>query len=424
VLEEVAQLQIETKSVLSSIDFSLLSGDDAADLVKTLASFGRLISAYKLKATAVVEKTRRHENDGHLKAGSWLSQMTGEPVGQSISELETAKAAAAHPVIEDAFTNGELSLPQVKEITSAADAFPEEAERLVQEAASLPFDELKKECKKVRFGASSPEDEVSRHQRAHAGRSLRTWTDRDGVGHLEALLTPDALAIVKQGIARFEKQAIFNRNKDLPREPQAAYRADAFLLMALSATPFSNRLPDKAVIRIRVDLSALLRGYALPGETCEIPGAGPFPVVMVRELLGDSILQLVLTDGINVTTIVKKSRHIHDAIRIALEERDATCIVDGCEAAENLERDHWRVDFIDGGETKLDNLCRLCAWHHYAKTHLHWRVAGGPGNWQYVPPDKAARSQSSAGRSNRSTNGRRQSGSPNNAGTARQVRLL
>ena len=36
----------------------------------------------------------------------------------------------------------------------------------------------------------------------------------------------------------------------------------------------------------------------------------------------------------------------------------------------------------------LDNLARLCRWHHYQKSHLGYRYRGGPGTWTWIPPDQ------------------------------------
>ncbi|MGH9071178.1 MAG: HNH endonuclease signature motif containing protein, partial [Acidimicrobiales bacterium] len=73
-------------------------------------------------------------------------------------------------------------------------------------------------------------------------------------------------------------------------------------------------------------------------------------------------------------------------LRTALQERDLTCVVPGCEVAHGLEIDHWRVDYAEGGPTCLDNLARLCHAHHLAKTHRGYVLAGGPRHWTWSHP--------------------------------------
>ncbi len=69
---------------------------------------------------------------------------------------------------------------------------------------------------------------------------------------------------------------------------------------------------------IRADLAALVRGAVHDGEVCEIAGFGPVPVSGVRDALGDAILKLVLTKGVDVANVVHLGRGPAAAQRIAL----------------------------------------------------------------------------------------------------------
>jgi hypothetical protein len=158
-----------------------------------------------------------------------------------------------------------------------------------------------------------------------------------------------------------------------------------------SGGPKSRQTNDPtALLRLTVDLEAFLRGYATDGETCKIPGYGSVPVAVARKLLGEALLELVIKRGTDVTTVVSDSRYVRKALRIALEERDPTCVVPGCDRSDPLERDHWQVDFGKDGPTSLDNLARLCPFHHDQKTHRGWVLDGGPGQWKFYKSDRAA----------------------------------
>ena len=133
------------------------------------------------------------------------------------------------------------------------------------------------------------------------------------------------------------------------------------------------------MVQVRVDLAALRRGSVAGGETCEIPGVGPVPVRTARELLGDAWVDLVVSDGVDVTTICRMGRSLPSALRTALVERDRGCVVPGCDVTKGLEIDHWRVDHAAGGPLSMDNLARLCRSHHYLKTHQGFVLVGGPG---------------------------------------------
>jgi hypothetical protein len=102
-------------------------------------------------------------------------------------------------------------------------------------------------------------------------------------------------------------------------------------------------------------------------------------------LADDAILSVLLTDGIDVTAVAHRGRTIPASLRRALTERDRTCVVPGCQVRDRLEIDHIEP-FAAGGPTRLTNLCRLCRWHHYLKTHCGYRITGGPGTWGWLPP--------------------------------------
>jgi 5-methylcytosine-specific restriction endonuclease McrA len=84
-----------------------------------------------------------------------------------------------------------------------------------------------------------------------------------------------------------------------------------------------------------------------------------------------------------VTRVAHAGRTIPAHLRSALEARDPTCVVPGCEVRSGLEIDHI-VPVSRGGWTRMDNLARLCRYHHGEKTHRGWRLEGGPGNWVWT----------------------------------------
>jgi hypothetical protein len=140
------------------------------------------------------------------------------------------------------------------------------------------------------------------------------------------------------------------------------------------------------MVHVRVDHGALVRGRLEPGEVCEIPGIGPIPVEVARGLAADSILSVLVTDGVDVTAVSRADRTIPAAVRRALIERDQVCVVPGCEVRDALENDHVH-EFGRGGPTALDNLARLCHWHHYLKTHQRYRLERVGDGWGWTPPD-------------------------------------
>ena len=386
-----------------SFEPGVYSGEDSKKLVEVLGELKRLSASGLMLAARRVEETHLHEASGHKRAGTWLAGVTGESVGSAPQMLESARSIASHPVIQEAFRSGALSEQKAKEIASAADVRPDQAGSLVRAAAEMGMTELKRHCSDTRALRGSERDEVDAYERIRRRRYLRTWAEPDGSGRLEARVTPDALSVLNACLAPYCKKAFRTARESGRHERHEAYMADALVDMAKASAAGSGatagagdpergdsdraqRAP-KTLVRIRVDLSCLKRGHRAPGETCEIPGVAPVPVAAARELLGDSVLELVLSKGKDVRTVCSDSRHIKRALGIALEERDQTCCVPGCEMSDPLENDHYLTDYSKGGPTRLDNLARLCPYHHDQKTYRGWRLEGGPGNWRFVGPD-------------------------------------
>ena len=109
-----------------------------------------------------------------------------------------------------------------------------------------------------------------------------------------------------------------------------------------------------------------------------------------------------------MTTVCHLGRSIPATLRTALMERDRTCVVPGCDVRRGLEIDHWQIAFADGGPATLENLARLCARHHYERTHKGFQLLGGPGRWQWIIPKTPKLSKASSKRpTNRTSKGTR-----------------
>jgi hypothetical protein len=118
---------------------------------------------------------------------------------------------------------------------------------------------------------------------------------------------------------------------------------------------------------------------------CEITGIGPIPVSTARELLGESILKLVITKGVDVLHVTHLGRGPTAAQMVALLWQNHTCIVEGCDRT-HREADH-REDWADTQHTRLDELDLPCDEHHDKKTYEGWALVEGTGKRPMVPPD-------------------------------------
>ena len=123
-----------------------------------------------------------------------------------------------------------------------------------------------------------------------------------------------------------------------------------------------------------------------------MPGAGPVSVDWVATLLSDAAVAALEVDDGEVLKVAHLGRGIPARVRTALAERDPVCVVPGCGVDNDLEIDHIRP-VAQGGRSELANLCRLCRFHHYLKTHHRWRISRAGRRWRWEgphgpPPDR------------------------------------
>jgi hypothetical protein len=124
---------------------------------------------------------------------------------------------------------------------------------------------------------------------------------------------------------------------------------------------------------------------------CEIPGVGPVPVAHAERVLSHGLLQLVITDGVDVQTVISNTRHVPTALKIAIAERDQTCKVRGCDATHRLER-HHTLEFEHSHRTTYRELGNLCPRHHDLVTYRDHAIEDHhDGTWSLrAPPGEAA----------------------------------
>jgi hypothetical protein len=249
--------------------------------------------------------------------------------------------------------------------------------------------ELRDECARVK--AAAEPDPEARHEEIRKSRFARKYRCADGAGEVRYRSTAEEVAefwAVLHGCAERIFQAA---HKEGRRESAEAYAADAMLSMARAVAGGSDgdgqSRPVPAKVIVRVDWDALVRGWPLDGETCEIPGVGPVPVSVVNAMIGSSaFLAVVLTRGADVVNVAHLGRRFTAAQVTGLEWKDPTCAVLGCNCGWRLEKDH-RADWADTKVTMLAHADRLCGYHHDLKTRRGWRLVDGVGKRRMVPPE-------------------------------------
>ena len=222
------------------------------------------------------------------------------------------------------------------------------------------------------------------HQRRRDNRTCSIRGDRDGMTRLNALLDPEAGAIVRNAITH-KAQALLRRYQNNNETRTRSYQqrlADA--LTAICTNPENGnpnsedsedgeggeggakgRREPTVVVGIQLaDLQAGRDGTAY--------GTGPISAETARKLACEcAIIPIVLGSNSVVLDMGRKTRLATSHQRLALATRyDNHCTVPGCdrpfEWCHIHHIDHWE----HGGPTNLDNLIPVCSRHH---TQIHDR---------------------------------------------------
>ncbi len=420
---QVATMHRHLAAFVDELRPDTLLGADADTLYGSLAKMERLVVAAKTLLAPRIAASGHWETEGHHSPAALLATLEGVSTGQARRTLTTGQRLEHLPGAEAALRSGVLSGPKAALIADAATLDPTTESELVAGAGDEGIATTKERCARVRATAAKA-DPLASARRIHAERHFSHWTDaegafcyqgRDSAERGAALLARLVPAANRLRDARRAADGTGDRpgadtSTDSRPESDAALRADALFALVTGGTPgrggkddgaerggdqdlrnadhLATRQPPATVI-VRVDLEALLRGRALPGEACELDGQGPIPVPLARALAVDSFLNIVFTEAGDIRSVCHRGRTINATLRTALTFRDRCCVVPGCTMAFGLEIDHVTpMEF--GGVTTLDNLALLCTHHHRKKTYEGWVLERhGPSDadpqWSFTP---------------------------------------
>lgn len=421
----LAELRSEVAAFTASFDAALLSPSDAERVVRDAAAIENMAAVVKAQAAARASEGGSWLRAGARSAAHQLARETGTSVGAAKAALSSGEKLQELPVLAGAARRGELSPAQVAPIAEAAAADPAAEQRLVDKAKRASLGELLDECARVK-AAALPDDDA-RHEAIRRARFLRQRRCADGAAELQYRSTADEVAEIMAVVRGYGNQAFDLARREGRHEPEEAHLADGLLAACRVAgaaaagrstadgpvdetsapTPTSDgvggrgpaapgegrdgrrvRRPVPTKIIVHIDWDALLRGWPIESEVCEIAGLGPVPVSVVRAMMasGDAFLAAVVTKGVDVANVVHLGRRPTAYQGTALDWLSPTCTTEGCNGSVRLETDH-RIDWAKTKVTLLRWLERHCEHCHDKKTRLGWALVEGRGKRPMVPPD-------------------------------------
>lgn len=300
---------------------------------------------------------------------------------------------------QDAIRNG-LGTPLNEDAWSIA------AGQLIEEAPTMPVEELGKRARIVRdlLDAAGAEERAARR---YEQRAFRTWTDADGGQHgrfdfddegaLWVRSIIDAALRPRRGGPRFVSDDERERADDLVADPRSNEQLEYDLLLdvlragalANAKDVFGARQPGVRLIVVKDAIGPRdALGRILTIGHAEDRGTTVAGTVIDRNMCALGTIEITTDRHGNPLNLGREARLFTPAQRLTLAARDGGCIWPGCDRpASYTEAHHIDAYAADQGRTDIDRGCLLCRHHHM---HLHARgdtiTRNGHGPFVLHPP--------------------------------------
>jgi len=340
---------------------------------------------------------------GVRSCAHWLSWKCGVGMVAAREKVRVARALPALPLVADAMRTGKLSYAKVRAITRMGSADNERA--LLSIALNGTATHVENVVRAYRRTAPVAEQR-EQALKQQSDRGLTCYWDHDGCLVVEGRLPPEQGALVMKALAAADQALCADEPKLVAAAPAVSEhdasaessghearsatappsaeagpvregrswrcrQADALALLAESTLARgAEALPagERHTVQVHVDLDALREAPtgAQPRENprCCVEEGPALASDVARRLACDGGVLAVFesADGTPLG-VGRKTRAIPPALRRALASRDGGCRFPGCTCTRFVDAhhvEHW----VNGGETRLDNLALLCRYHH------------------------------------------------------------
>ncbi len=397
--EQLAAAKTVLSSLLAGLEPDDVALPAAAGVYRQFAELERLAKAGCTLMARRVAESEAWRRSGFPSPAEWLAHQKQTSLGEARREAETSDRLKALPDTETALKDGDLSSDQAEAIADAAAVNPAAERELLGEAEKKDLSDLRRRARSKKAAGDPDPDATQR--RLHRERRCRSWMDGEGAWNLAARGPLAGGIQVQQLLDQLTDQLAKQARAKGSREGREAFAFDALVELARrhgsgagnaadagsedEPVAKSSKVNPKHLALLRIDLEALVRGKVQGDELCEITGLGPIPIRLARQLLGESIIHLVITRGNDVATTVHLGRGPNAAQKVALLWSQPFCSNSAC-GRTHQESDH-REPYANVRETWLGNSDGLCGHDHDLKTYKGWSLVEGTGRRDFVPPD-------------------------------------
>jgi hypothetical protein len=429
---------------LKAFDVSGLSRGQLCDVTRAIAKVRGALDALEVRVAAAVENLGDDGGD----AESMMRAQGGMSTREARRRKQRAERLRNMPNTAEKLADGEITGEHVDALVRAADATSEALvdsdQRLLADAARRPADVAARDVRDWTTKRQRPADREERYRQQRANRSLSFFVGDDRM-KLALCRSDDVTAEMLE--RRVEQLARRMHRQDTRTHGINAagvrsweqLRHDALMILAgvdnankvpanVNRVPVdANRVPAKANHRVDTgdeagsdrseqaerctcgarrgedltldDLSRPvgMRSQILvvadidaisgrdPAARIEIPGAGPIPKSVLDRLACDAEIFGLIFNGDGVCLWHGRStRTVSPQQWRALVARDRGCVM--CASHPAYCEAHHIIEWLDLGETEIENLALLCTRHHH---EIHeaglMLIRDGPDRWHTTP---------------------------------------
>jgi hypothetical protein len=310
---------------------------------------------------------------------------------------EMAGALDRYPLLDRAFSAGEVHTRQVQAIAESLDDLPADAgaevaasaeETLVGWAGRLTPASLRRSGSRIlehvdpeRADADLEESLRREERRAQRRRAFTLSTPLEGSVRLTGYLSVEDAAVVR---AALEPLCVPRPGDE--RTP-AQQRADALVDVCRIALRTAD-LPENG--GERPQLAITMEYDTLSGDLrrARLDTGEPITAEAARRIACDAqILPVMLGGQGQILDAGRSRRAVAGPLRRALVVRDRGCTFPDCDRPPRWCAGHHLLHWAQGGPTDLDNLTLLCGEHHRLVHEGDWEVRLGPDKHpDFIPP--------------------------------------
>jgi hypothetical protein len=309
---------------------------------------------------------------------SWLVEEAHLSPQEAGRRMGVANALPFHPELAAALGAGEISQDHTRVILGClrrlAPDWREVAEgELIDAARDVDSASLGRLCRELRIRSGADEDAEAAAQRMYDSRWATVRTSFDGMVHLEAMLGPEAGAIMLAALVSLMTPAGDGDGR-LPEQR----RADALVDLArfsLCHGELADHGGERPQVIVTIPLTELQNGLE-PGQVghASINGLAITPSAARRIACDANIVPAVLGGPSEVLDLGRSRRLFSRAQRRAAAIRDGGCVWPKCQAPLSRSELHHENYWEHGGHTNHDQSAWVCTFHHWLVHHTPWTM--------------------------------------------------